>query len=109
MFLILRKLFVNSCHTIICEYVACTLVNTNIHRLCEQNTEKQAKRIGYGRMRADILHDVNVLSLSMSPALAIRANALFFAKWEAIVGPAVVQVIFYYELFFKLSNNFLII
>ena len=44
-------------------------------------------------MRADILHDINVLSLSMSPALAIRANALFFSKWEASVDPAVLQVI----------------
>lgn len=48
------------------------------------------------RTRADILHDVNILSISMSPAHAILANALFFAKWEANVDPSVLQVIYHW-------------
>jgi hypothetical protein len=58
-----------------------------------QGIEKQAKRIVDGRVRADLLHDVNILSISMSPAHAILANALFFAKWEAVVDPTVLLVI----------------
>ena len=55
------------------------------------------KKVRDEAVRADLLHDLNALSIAWSPENSTAARALFFNKWEAVADPVTLQVISHFK------------
>ena len=58
---------------------------------------KQVKRILDGKVRGELLHDLNVLSLAWSPEVVLSSRRMFFEKWERNESEVVRNVIQHFE------------
>ena len=50
----------------------------------KQAVMKNVKKVRDEAVRADLLHDLNALSIAWSPEISTAARTLFFNKWEAV-------------------------